>query len=312
MAQRMVIALGGNAILSDSPTAESQIQALRSTSQHLVKLIEAGHQIIITHGNGPQVGNLLLQQNKADSPSNPAMPLDTCISMTQGSIGYWLQNQMNNVLRESGIEKHAVAIVTQIEVNENDEAFEHPTKPIGPFLTKEEAKSHTYKTGDTFIEDAGRGYRKVVASPKPIKIIEADVVETLLNNQIIPIAAGGGGVCVVKTENGYQGVEAVIDKDYASCELAKEVHADELIILTAVSQVKINYQTPEEKNLSIVSVGEMKKYIEEGHFAPGSMLPKVKAAVQFVEGHPERKAIITSLDNLENMSEENMTIIIQD
>ncbi|WP_122646819.1 carbamate kinase [Enterococcus mediterraneensis] len=311
--RKVVVALGGNAILSDDATAKAQQQALNETAKYLVKFIEQGDELIISHGNGPQVGNLLIQQAAADSEKTPAMPLDTCVAMTEGSIGYWLQNAMGTVLKEKGIDKDVVSLVTQVIVDENDPSFKDPSKPVGPFFTEEEAKQQMTDTSATFKEDAGRGWRKVVASPKPISIKEARVIESLVDQGVITVSVGGGGIPVVETVHGLEGREAVIDKDFASEKLAEIIGADLLIILTGVDNVYVNYQKPDQKKLETVTVSEMKQYIEEKQFAPGSMLPKVQAAIQFVEACPNAKAIITSLENIENLlTNEDGTIVVAD
>ena len=298
MGKRIVVALGGNAILTDDPSAQGQIEALRYTSKRLIELIKQGHQLIISHGNGPQVGNLLLQQVAADSEKNPALPLDTLVAMTQGSIGYWLQSMMGEALAEAGIEKQVASVVTQVVVDENDEAFTNLTKPVVPFLTEEEAKAATEATGDTYVEDAGRGYRKVVASPRPISIVEYPVIKNLIEQDVVTISAGGGGIPVKKVEFGYAGVEAVIDKDFASAKLAELVEADYLFILTGVDNVFVNYNQPNQEKLENVNVAQLNNWIAEEQFAPGSMLPKVEAAIAFVENSPKSKAVITSLENI--------------
>ncbi|MGX7164678.1 carbamate kinase [Enterococcus massiliensis] len=309
--RKVVVALGGNAILSDDATAQAQQSALRETAKYLVKFIEQGDELIISHGNGPQVGNLLIQQAAADSEKTPAMPLDTCVAMTEGSIGYWLQNEMGSTLKEKGIDKDVVSLVTQVIVDENDPSFQSPSKPVGPFFTETEAQQQMKETGATFKEDAGRGWRKVVASPKPISIKEARVIESLVNQGVITVSVGGGGIPVVETANGLEGREAVIDKDFASEKLAEIIEADLLIILTGVDNVYVNYQKPDQKKLETVTVAEMKQYIEENQFAPGSMLPKVQAAIEFAEARPEGKAIITSLENIENLlANEEGTIVV--
>lgn len=299
MGKRIVVALGGNAILTDDPSAQGQIEALRYTSKRLIELIKQGHQLIISHGNGPQVGNLLLQQVAADSEKNPAMPLDTCVAMTQGSIGYWLQNMMNEALSEAGIEKQVASVVTQVVVDESDDAFTNPTKPVGPFLTEEEAAKVAHETGDTYVEDAGRGYRKVVPSPKPQTIVEYPVIKSLIEQDVVTISAGGGGIPVKKATYGYEGVEAVIDKDFASAKLAELVEADYLFILTGVDNVYVNYNQPNQEKLEEVTIDQLKGWIAQDQFAPGSMLPKVEAAISLVENRPESKVVITSLENIE-------------
>lgn len=312
--RKVVVALGGNAILSTDASAKSQQEALMETAKYLVKFIEQGDELIISHGNGPQVGNLLIQQQAADSEKTPAMPLDTCVAMTEGSIGYWLQNAMGEVLKEKGIDKDVVSLVTQVIVDENDPSFKNPSKPVGPFYTEEEANEQMKADSTvTFKEDAGRGWRKVVASPKPISIKEARVIETLVEQGVITVSVGGGGIPVVETATGLEGREAVIDKDFASEKLAEIIDADLLIVLTGVDNVYVNYQKPDQKKLETVSVSEMKQYIDENQFAPGSMLPKVEAAIAFVEAKPKAKAIITSLENIENLlASEEGTIIVAD
>ncbi|MEG0267553.1 MAG: carbamate kinase [Carnobacterium sp.] len=301
--RKIVIALGGNAILSDDASAVAQQEALVHTAEYLVKLIENGDDLIISHGNGPQVGNLLLQQAATDSEKNPAMPIDTCVAMTQGSIGYWMQNALGNALAKRNIDKSVVSIVTQVVVDENDQAFKNPTKPIGPFLAEEDAKKEMDKTGSVFKEDAGRGWRKVVPSPKPVSIQEYQVVNQLVESGVVTISVGGGGVPVIIKDGELTGVEAVIDKDFASQKLAELVKADLLVVLTGVDNVFVNYNKPDQMKLENVTVAEMKQYIEENQFAPGSMLPKVEAAIAFVENYPEGKAMITSLENVEKVLE---------
>lgn len=313
MTKRIVVALGGNAILTDDPSAKGQIEALRYTSKRLIELIKQGHQLIISHGNGPQVGNLLLQQAAADSEKNPAMPLDTCVAMTQGSIGYWLQNMLNEALAEAGIDKQVASVVTQVVVDENDSAFTNPTKPVGPFLSEAEAQAVTAETGDTFVEDAGRGYRKVVPSPKPISIVEYPVIKAMIEQDFVTISAGGGGIPVKQAEFGYEGVEAVIDKDFASAKLAELVEADYLVILTGVDNVYVNFNKPNQEKLEDVTVSQLNNWIAEEQFAPGSMLPKVEAAISFVENNPKGKTFITSLENIAAvMGEGSATVVSAD
>lgn len=309
MEKKIVVALGGNAILSDDASAKSQQNALIETAKHLAELVKGGNKLIISHGNGPQVGNLLLQQQAANSEKNPAMPLDTCVAMTQGSIGYWLANAMANELKQQQIDKQVITVLTQVVVDENDEAFKNPTKPIGPFLSEEEAKVEAEKTGSTFKEDAGRGWRKVVASPKPVDIHEAAAINQLVESDIITISCGGGGIPVVGAD--LKGVEAVIDKDFASEKLAELVSADTLIILTGVDNVYINYGKENEQKLSQVSVSELEEYKAQGHFAPGSMLPKIEAAIEFVKSSPGKEAIITSLESLGSINDGTTGTVIK-
>jgi carbamate kinase len=296
--QKIVIALGGNAIQSGDASAKAQQKALEKTAEQLVGLVESGNDIIISHGNGPQVGNILLQQKAADSEKNPAMPLDTCGAMSQGMIGYWLENAMDKALAKRKIDKEVVGIVTRVVVDENDPAFINPTKPIGPFYTKEEAEKMMSETGASVKEDAGRGWRKVVPSPKPISIQEHRSINTLVEDGKIVISTGGGGIPVVVKDGELVGVEAVIDKDFASEKLAELVDADVLLILTAVDNIYINYNKPNQQLLDKVGTKDLKGYAEEGQFAPGSMLPKVEAAIQFAESREGRTTIITSLDQV--------------
>ncbi|BCA85234.1 carbamate kinase 1 [Enterococcus saigonensis] len=310
MTKTVVVALGGNAILTDDPTAAGQQKALAKTATSLVSLIEAGYKVIISHGNGPQVGNLLLQQKAAASKENPEMPLDTSVAMTQGSIGYWLTQALDNELKKRGLKKPVVALLTQVIVAADDEGFVNPTKPVGPFLTAEKAEAEMKMSEATYKEDAGRGWRKVVASPKPIGIVEAQTIKTLLATDILVVAGGGGGIPVITTDAGLVGVEAVIDKDFASEKIAEIVNADELIILTGVPNVAVHFNTPEQKNLTTVDIETLEKYKAAGEFAPGSMLPKVEAALAFVKARPKARAVITSLDNLDALLKEDAGTII--
>lgn len=294
---RVVIALGGNA-LGKNPT--EQLEMIHNATPSLIGLIEQGHEIIISHGNGPQVGMINLAFDVASQHDDKIckFELPECTAMSQGYIGYQLQQ---GILRELRIHKmpwHAATVVTQVEVDKNDPAFQNPTKPIGAFYTKEQADAIAAEDPTVqFKEDAGRGYRRVVASPKPINIVEKDSILELLNQEFIVIASGGGGVPVYKNEDGdYVGIPAVIDKDFASAKLAELVEADYLFILTAVDQVAINFGKPDQKNLSSMTIEEAEKYMEEGQFAPGSMLPKVQAAVSFARSKAGRKAVIGSLE----------------
>ena len=293
--KRIVIALGGNALGKNLP---EQYLAVQETSKAIADLIEAGNEVIISHGNGPQVGminNAMAAYSKTE-PSHPAItPLSVCVAMSQAYIGYDLQNALKEELLNRGIKKNVATVITQVRVDENDPAFEHPTKPIGQFMTKEEADAAVSSSGIQVTEDAGRGYRRVVASPKPAEIIEIDTVKDLLNAGEGVIASGGGGIPVIRQGNHLKGVGAVIDKDFASCLLAQQLNADFLIILTAVEKVALRFGTPEETWLDDISVEDAKQYMEEGHFAPGSMLPKVQAAVEFAESGEGRTALITLL-----------------
>lgn len=305
--RKIVIALGGNAILSKDASAKAQQAALAQTAKYLIEFIKNGDELIITHGNGPQVGNLLLQQTAADSYENPALPLDTLVAMTEGSISYWLQTALLNELRKNAIDKEVVSVVTEVLVSADDPAFKKPSKPIGPFLSEEEAYLQEKMTGAVYREDAGRGWRKVVASPRPIAIQEVATIKALINSGTVVITAGGGGIPVIedpKTKD-LKGVEAVVDKDLASQLLAEEVEADLLIILTGVECVYINYGQPSQEKLEEIRVSQLRNLIKQGQFVAGSMLPKVEAAVSFVESHPKGKAIITSLENVASLISEN-------
>lgn len=310
MNQKIVVALGGNAILSSDASAEAQRSALEETAEYLVQFIENGDDLIISHGNGPQVGNLMLQQHAGASEKNPAMPLDTCVAMTQGSIGYWMQNALDKAFLKHGLDKVAVSLITQVVVDKDDPAFKKPTKPIGPFLTKEEAEKEMAETGAIFLEDAGRGYRKVVPSPRPLSIKEHQIIKQLVDSGVVTISAGGGGVSVVENGLDLSGVETVIDKDFASEKLAELISADLLVILTGVENVYINYNQPNQKKLERVTVSELEKYIDEKQFAAGSMLPKIEAATAFVKERPNAKAIITSLENIGAMLEHGAGTVI--
>lgn len=294
---KVVVALGGNA-LGKSPA--EQLELVRNTASSLIGLISAGNEVVISHGNGPQVGQINLGMSyAAEHGQSAAFPFPECGAMSQGYIGYHLQQSLQNELRKRGMTKDVATIVTQIVVDPADSAFQNPTKPIGAFYTKEEADSIAEDKGYIFKEDAGRGWRQVVPSPTPKRIVELNSIKTLIEANELVIAGGGGGVPVVETEEGLKGVPAVIDKDRSSALLADNVGADKLIILTAVDYVAINFNKPDQKNLEDISVEEAKKYIDEGQFAAGSMLPKVQACMSFVEGHPEREAIITSLSGLD-------------
>lgn len=294
MKKKIVIALGGNALGNN---LSEQMTALKSTAKAIVDLIEDGNEVVISHGNGPQVGmiNIAMNEFSKANPKYDRCPMSVCVAMSQGYIGYDLQNTIREELLNRNINKGISTIITQVEVDKNDKAFENPTKPIGSFMTKEEAEI-AIKAGEKVVEDSGRGYRKVVASPKPIKIVEIETIENLLNDGQVVIACGGGGIPVVSEGNHLKGVSAVIDKDFASCELAKELDADCLIILTAVEKVAINFGKENEKWLKDVSVDEMKQYVDEGHFAPGSMRPKVEAGIDFAESKKGRYALITLLE----------------
>lgn len=299
MTKRIVVALGGNAILTDDPSAEAQQTALQQTAKYLVNFLEMGDiQLVLTHGNGPQVGNLVLQQLDGSSAKNPAMPLDTVGAMTQGEIGLWLADALNEEIISRGLDQKVATVLTRTVVDANDAALEQPTKPIGPFYTAEEAKTVRDEHPDwTIVEDAGRGYRRVVPSPKPISIMEADAIRTLAQEGVTLIAAGGGGVPVVRKDNDITGVEAVIDKDFTAAKLAELVDADELVILTAVQYVTKDFTKPTQEDIKQATVAEMQALVDEGQFPAGSMKPKVEAAMSFVTA-TGRNAVITSLDNI--------------
>lgn len=299
MTKRIVVALGGNAILTDDPSAEAQQTALQQTAKYLVNFLEMGDvQLVLTHGNGPQVGNLVLQQLDGSSAKNPAMPLDTVGAMTQGEIGLWLADALNEEIISRGLDQKVATVLTRTVVDANDAALEQPTKPIGPFYTAEEAKTVRDEHPDwTIVEDAGRGYRRVVPSPKPISIMETDAIRTLAQEGVTLIAAGGGGVPVVRKDNDITGVEAVIDKDFTAAKLAELVDADELVILTAVQYVTKDFTKPTQEDIKQATVAEMQALVDEGQFPAGSMKPKVEAAMSFVTA-TGRNAVITSLDNI--------------
>ncbi|AYM03977.1 carbamate kinase [Levilactobacillus yiduensis] len=310
--RKIVVALGGNAILADDASAAAQQAALADTAKSLVQFVKQGDQLIISHGNGPQVGNLLLQQAAGSTAKNPAMPLDTAVAMTQGSIGYWLENAMDKALADEGLTKDVATVVTQVEVAPDDPAFTDPSKPIGPFYTEAEVATEKQAHPDNvYVEDAGRGYRRVVASPKPINVKESAVVNALVDADVIPVSVGGGGVPVVREGNQLVGREAVIDKDFASEKLAELVHADLLIILTAVDHVFVNFNQPDQKQLTDVTSAELTQYIQENQFAKGSMLPKIQAALDFVNNQPDGKVVITSLANVAGFLENGSGTIIR-
>jgi carbamate kinase len=295
MSKKIVIALGGNAL---GNTPEEQLELVKQTAKSIVELVKDGNDVVVAHGNGPQVGmiNLAMDFSSNNGGNTPGMPFPECGAMSQGYIGYHLQQSIQKELQKQGIDKNCATVVTQVVVDENDGAFANPTKPIGSFHSKEEADKIAAEKGFTFVEDAGRGYRRVVPSPKPVDIVELDVVNQLVNNGNIIITVGGGGIPVVKKADGLEGVAAVIDKDRSSAKLASLLKADVLLILTAVEQVCINFNTPEVQSLKEMTVEEARKHIEDKQFAPGSMLPKVEACIDFVTNNEEGTAIITSLE----------------
>lgn len=298
MAKTMVIALGGNAIQTKEATANSQQAAIRQTLEKFKPLFQSDTSIVMSHGNGPQIGNVLIQQAEANSSQTPAMPLDVCGAMTQGMIGYWLETETNRVLKKINSHKQVGTVITRVEVDPDDPRLSHPTKPIGPFYTKEDAQRLQEKEpNSTYKEDAGRGFRKVVPSPLPVSILEHEMIKTLLEQDNIVIACGGGGIPVIRQGDTFEGIEAVIDKDFASEKLAELIEADTLMILTAVPNVFVNFNTPKQQALTDVDVATLKTYVDEGQFSEGSMLPKIEAAMNFIGHHPHREVIITDLDN---------------
>lgn len=305
---KVVVALGGNA-LGKSP--EEQLKLVKNTASSLIGLIQAGNQVVISHGTGPQVGQINLGMDfAAQNGKTAAFPFPECGAMSQGYIGYHLQQSLQNELHQRGMEKDVVTTVTQVVVDPSDPAFENPTKPVGDFYTKEQAAQIEQEKGYTFVEDAGRGYRQVVPSPLPKRIVELNSIETLIENGTLVIAAGGGGVPVVEEGGALTGVPAVIDKDRSSALLADNVDADQLIILTAVDYVYINYNQPDEQKLTELSQAQAQELIDAGQFPAGSMLPKIQACLSFVKGHSERKAIITSLAGLDQALEGKLGTVI--
>lgn len=297
MAQKIVVALGGNALQSGNgpATAEAQLEVVKHTCERIAEIAEQGYEVGVVHGNGPQVGRILLASETAKDVT-PAMPFDVCGAMSQGYIGYHLQQALKFALKKRGKDIPVVTLATQIVVDAEDPGFKNPTKPIGPFYSEEEAKAMVEEKGYSVKEDAGRGWRRVVASPIPKKVVEIDSVRRLWDSTIV-ITCGGGGIPVVEKEDGsLEGVAAVIDKDFAAELLAEEVGADALMILTEVEKVAINFNKPNQENLGHLTYAEAEKHCADGQFAPGSMLPKVQAAMKFVKANPDKKAIITSLD----------------
>lgn len=294
MNKKIVIALGGNAL---GTTLDEQMEAVKNTAKAIVDLTEAGFDVVVAHGNGPQVGminNAFTEYGKKD-PKFPYMPLSMCVAMSQAYIGYDLQNALKEEYLNRGINKSVTSIITQVIVDKNDPAFENPTKPIGPFMSEEEAED-ARKRGMIVVEDSGRGYRRVVASPKPKDIVEIDTVKTLIEAGEVVIACGGGGIPVIKEGNNLKGVGAVIDKDFASALMSEKINADSFVVLTAVEKVAIKFGTPNQEWLSDLSIEQAEKYIEDKEFAEGSMLPKVRAAISFAKSGNGKTALITSLE----------------
>nr|WP_325219477.1 carbamate kinase [uncultured Oscillibacter sp.] len=297
MSERIVIALGGNALGSNLP---EQMIAVKQTAKAIADLIEQGHQVVIAHGNGPQVGmiqNAMTELTRSNPEKYIPCPLSVCVAMSQGYIGYDLQNGLREELLDRGIQKGVATVLTQVEVDPDDPAFQNPTKPIGAFMTKEEADALVKERDYKVVEDSGRGYRRVVASPQPQSIVEIQSIQDMVEADLVVVACGGGGIPVFKTEGHHlKGAAAVIDKDFASEKMAEQLDADTLIILTAVEKVAVNFGKPGQRWLDSLTPEEARKYMDEGQFAPGSMLPKVQAAVKFAESRPGRRALITLLE----------------
>lgn len=292
----LVLALGGNA-LGNSP--QEQLELVKHTARSIVDLVADGANVIVSHGNGPQVGMITNAFGEAGkvNPKTPDMPFPEAGAMSQGYIGYQLSQAIQNELWRRGIDRECACVVTQTVVDAKDPAFKNPTKPVGTFLTEEEAKAKAKETGYTYKEDAGRGWRQVVASPKPIKVAEFHAIKDLIDQGYVIVSTGGGGVPVIETENGWQGIPAVIDKDRSSARLAIDFEADMLVILTAVEKVCINFNTPEQRSLDRITASRAKALIKEGQFAPGSMLPKIEACLEYVTEFPKGEALITSLES---------------
>ena len=308
---KVVIALGGNALQSGKgpATAEAQLEVVKNTCERVAEISNMGYEVAVVHGKGPQVGRIVMASEAAKDVT-PSMPFDVCGAMSQGYIGYHIQQCLRYALNKSNRNVPVVTVATQVIVDENDPAFQNPTKPIGPFYTEEEAKALEEEKGWTMKEDAGRGWRRVVASPKPVRIVEIDSVKQLWEDNIV-ITCGGGGIPVVERMDGHmEGVAAVIDKDFAAELLAEQIQADMLIILTEVEKVAINFNKPNQQDLDHLTLMEAAKYINEGQFPAGSMLPKVEAAMKFVRMFPSKKAIITSLDKAVDALEGNTGTVI--
>ncbi|MCL4458480.1 MAG: carbamate kinase [Chloroflexi bacterium] len=300
MSKVAVVAIGGNSLIKDPQhqTVPDQAEAVRETCEHIAGMIEQGWDVVITHGNGPQVGFILLRSELASHVLH-TVPLDSCGADTQGAIGYLIQKALYNEFLKRGIKKQAATVVTQVVVDRNDPAFQKPSKPIGPFYDKEKAEKYRDEQGWAIVEDAGRGYRRVVASPIPQEIVERDAIKLLIDAGFVVIGVGGGGIPVIRREDGgLEGAEAVIDKDYASSLLASSINADLLLISTAVEKVAINYRKPNEQYLDRMTLSEAKRYLAEGHFPAGSMGPKIKAIISFLE-KGGKKALITRPETIE-------------
>ena len=303
---RYVVSLGGNALGNN---AEEQKKLVSNVAKYIVKLMKDGHEVVIVHGNGPQVG--MINNAFSEAKGVPDMPFPECGAMSQGYIGFHLQNALQNELKAQGIKRNVATIVTQILVDKNDPLFQNPTKPVGSFMSKEEAEIVAKEKGYVMKEDAGRGYRRVVPSPLPIDIEEKEIISTLVKNGDVVICAGGGGIPVIKEGDCLEGVAAVIDKDYASALVAELVEADYLVILTAIDYVCINFKQPDEKRLKDISLKEAQEYLKGDYFAKGSMYPKVNACVKFLTRCPGKKAIIAALENAALAFDEKSGTIIQ-
>ncbi|OUO47863.1 carbamate kinase [Olsenella sp. An285] len=297
MSKRIVIALGGNALGNNLP---EQMEAVKHTARAIVDLIEQGNEVVVAHGNGPQVGMIqeaMTQLTRSNPEKYIPCPLSVCVAMSQGYIGYDLQNALREEMLDRGIDHGAATVLTQVEVDPEDPAFANPTKPIGAFMTREEADRMIAERGYDVIEDAGRGFRRVVASPKPAGIVELDTIRSLVETNHVVIACGGGGIPVFKTEgNHLKGAAAVIDKDFAAAKLAEQLDADFLVILTAVEKVAVNFGKPDQQWLDELTPADVERYVAEGQFAPGSMLPKVQAALSFAQSGEGRSSLITLLE----------------
>lgn len=297
----VVIAIGGNSLITDARhmSVLDQYRAAGETSHHIAALVEEGYRVVVTHGNGPQVGFILLRSELAKNVLHQ-VPLESCVADTQGAIGYQVEQTLVNELRRRKLPLRVAAVVTQAVVDVDDPAFKNPSKPIGPFYTKEEAELHGKSEGWSMKEDAGRGWRRVVASPRPLEIVEQETIRILLENKVVVIAVGGGGIPVIRNADGdLEGCAAVIDKDLASCLLAKNLKADIFIISTGVDKVALNFGKPDQRLLDEVSLEDIERYLAEGHFAPGSMRPKIEAAIDFLR-NGGRKVIITQPHLLED------------
>jgi carbamate kinase len=299
MQKKVVVAIGGNSIIQDKnhQTVPDQFEFVKETCNQIAKMIKQGWKIIITHGNGPQVGFILRRSELACNVLHP-VPLDSCVADTQGALGYMIQQRLYNEFKKLGLNKQAVTVVTQVLVDKNDPAFQNPTKPIGRTYDEKTAKCNQDEKGWKMVECTGLGWRRVVSSPKPIRIIETNAIRTLINQGFVVIAVGGGGVPVIE-ENGLKGIEAVIDKDYASALLAVDINADVFLISTAVEKVALNFHKSNQKLLDKITINEAKKYLSEGHFPPGNMGPKIQAAISFLEAGG-KEVIITNPSNIEN------------